>query len=796
MGQPAKVTPAGKLPKPPKAPLPQARVEAATYATAFEHAPIGIALVAPDGRWIHVNRAICKLFGYSATELRQRDFQQLSHPDDLEADLALLNEALEGKRTIYDCEKRYFHRDGHVIWARLNVTLLRDTDGTPLHFVSHIEDITERKELEERLQAKENSIRRLADETPAMIWTKTADNGVEHFNRKFLEFTGLSEAECGNDGWRQAIHPDDLEASIEICHESFANQTPFRHRHRLRRHDGDYRLVEDAGSPTFDENGEFKGFVGVFTDLTDALAAEARASELAERLGIATKAAKIGVWDLDTESGLAYWDKLMGEIFGIELPPDSLVSNELWHSTVHPDDAEEAFTNLERCLRNNEPFDTLYRINHSQLGVRYIRANAHVIRDSNGNPLRVIGVNWDVTPQHEREADYRRATETAEEANRAKSTFLATMSHEIRTPLNGIIGFTQLLLDSDLPVTIKPLAYPILAGGESLLAIINDILDYSKIEAGHVELERLEFSVESVLHEIVELLAPKASEKDLTVNLNISPTLPERVIGDPNRIRQIVVNLLSNAIKFTSKGEVTIDARARQLTGGRASVTVSVIDTGIGIPIEKQASLFEPFNQLDASTNRRFGGTGLGLAISKRLVKAMGGELNVKSDPDSGTRFQASIPLLIASDEVAPAPRAKSVSQRIIPIHPVSGGALKLRLLVAEDNEINQRLICNILGRMGFSQIALVDNGQEAVDLMGREEFDAILMDCQMPVMDGYEAARILRDQGHRIPIIALTAAALSGDRERVFDAGMDDYLTKPLRPDLLAEAIEKLVLA
>ncbi len=794
MDLPSNATAPGKLPKPPKAPLPQARVEAATYATAFEHAPIGIALVAPNGRWIHVNRALCKLLGYSEAELRQRDFQQLTHPDDLEADLGLLTETLEGKRTVYDCEKRYFHRDGHIIWARLNVTLLREADGTPIHFISHVEDITRQKEAEASLRATESAARRLADETPAMIWTTNASQTINHFNQHYLDFVGLSLEECQQGGWIAAIHPEDREQTVEVRDQSFENQLAFRHRHRLRRHDGIYRHVEDAGSPTFEENGDFRGFVDVYTDLTEALVAEARASELAERLGIATEAAKIGVWDFNAETGLAYWDNLMGEIFGIELPPDSLVSYDVWRATVHPDDVDRAAACIEQCLHDDQPFDTLYRINHARLGVRYIRACAHVIRDSDGEPLRVIGVNWDVTPQHEREADYRRATEIAEEANRAKSTFLATMSHEIRTPLNGIIGFTQLLLDSDLPPNVKPLAYPILAGGESLLAIINDILDYSKIEAGHVELERLEFSVETILHETIALLAPKASEKDLTVNLTVSPTLPGRVIGDPNRLRQIIVNLLSNAVKFTAQGEVTIDARARPLTGGRASVSISVIDTGIGIPPDKLDLLFEPFNQLDASTNRRFGGTGLGLAISKRLTNAMGGELAVESELAVGTSFRATLPLLVASAEVEPAPHAKSVSQRIIPIHNVSGGARKLRLLVAEDNEINQRLLSNILERMGFAQVALVDNGREAVDRMAREPFDAILMDCQMPVMDGYEATRILRGQGHRLPIIALTAAALSGDKERVIEAGMDDYLTKPLRPDLLAEALERLV--
>ncbi|MGC1481539.1 MAG: PAS domain-containing protein, partial [Chthoniobacterales bacterium] len=753
-----------------------------------------IGLIAPDGRWLQVNSALCQIFGFSESELRELDFPGLTHPEDRKHCQDFVRELLEGERPTLDLEKRYVHRDGRTIWTRTNATLLRHPDGEPRHLIAHIEDISDRKASEETLRLKEQNARRIADETPAMLWTTNATKEYEHFNRKYLEFTGFDLEECRGGGWMEAIHPDDRDKAVKTCMDHFEARTPFRHRHRLRRRDGVYRHIEDAGSPAFDENGVFRGFVGVYTDLTEALESENRATELAERLGIATEAARIGVWDHNVLTGDTYWDNLMAEIFGFELPSDSRVTFEMWRSVVHEDDVEDATQNADLAIRGEKAFDTTYRIHHSKLGIRHIRACGQVIRDSQGEAVRVIGVNWDVTPQHERETDIRAAMESAETANRAKSTFLATMSHEIRTPLNGIIGFTQLLLDSDPPAALKPLAYPILAGGESLLAIINDILDYSKIEAGHVDLERLDFSVEDILHETVELLGPKASEKDLTITMTISPTLPERVIGDPNRIRQIIVNLLSNAIKFTVEGEITIDARSRPIIGGRAAVSVSVIDTGIGIPADKRLSLFEPFNQLDASTNRRFGGTGLGLAISKRLVNAMDGELTVKSEPGEGTTFKLSLPLIISSADSDYAPMAKSVSQRIIPIHPVSRNALSLRLLVAEDNEINQRLLSNILSRMGFTSVSLVDNGQEAVDLVERQEVDAILMDCQMPVMDGYEATEVLRARGFSGPIIALTAAALSGDRERVLKSGMDDYLTKPLRPDLLAEAIERLV--
>ncbi len=764
-----------------------------TFEKAFENAPIGIALVALDGTWIHVNRSLCELFGYSEAQFRDLNFQQLTHPDDLDADLTLVRETIAGHRSSYDLEKRYFHQSGRIIWAQLSVTLLRDDSGQPVHFISHIQNITDRKSSEARLLASEADFRRLADEAPAMLWMANANHSTVHINRTLLDFAGLSLEGAKDGGWTSVIHPDDRDDFLRVLNEGFSNRQPFRHRHRARRHDGVYRNVEGAGSPIFDASGGFDGFVGVYTDLTETVDAQFRISELAERLGLATEVAKVGVWDLNIKTGLAHWDSLMGEIFGVDLPADGMISFDVWQTRVHPDDLEEATADFQSAVRGESEFKTRYRINHPTLGVRHVRANAHVELDEGGQPVRVVGVNWDVTEQSQKEEKIRFAMEAAERANLAKSTFLATMSHEIRTPLNGIIGFTHLLLDSDLPAHLKPLAHPILAGGESLLTIINDILDYSKIEAGHVDLERLEFSVDGLLREIVGLLAPKASEKGLTIEFNIRSSLPKDVIGDPNRLRQIVVNLLSNAIKFTAEGTVTIEARARPLQNGRTSVTISVTDTGIGIEPDKRTALFEPFNQLDASTNRRFGGTGLGLAISKRLVEAMHGTLTVESNPGTGSTFQLSLPLTVAAEATEPAIRSKTTSQRIIPINPVSTGARRLRLLVAEDNEINQRLIRQILGRMGFDQVRLVDNGREAVDTALAEDFDGILMDCQMPIMDGYEATIELRSRGCQIPIIALTAAALSGDKERVLAVGMNDYITKPIRPDLLAEAVERL---
>jgi PAS domain S-box-containing protein len=753
------------------------------FQSAFDEAAIGMALLTPDGQYTRVNRPLCDMTGYEPAELLARRFAEVTHPDDRAGDAPLVARLLAGEARTYQREKRYVRKDGTVVWVRVNVSLVRTADGRPHHMVSEILDVTDQKVAELALRDGAARLRAVVEHAAEGIVTFDAAGAIESANPAAERLFGYAAAE----------------------------------------------LVGRNVSLLMPAPGAGREVAGVRKD---------------------------------------------GSRFPISR---SLSEARLAHGVLHT------------CI----------------------------VRD--------------VTADHQAAAELAGAKEAAESASRIKSEFLANMSHEIRTPMNGILGMTDLILETDLSREQRESLGLVKSSAEALLGVINDILDFSKIEAGKLDLDPAPLFLRDVIADTLRTLAFAAHEKGLELACDLDRDVPDLVVGDPVRIRQVLVNLIGNAVKFTARGEVVVRGQLTEAGPAGFRVRLSVSDTGIGIPADKLAAVFDPFTQADGSTTRKYGGSGLGLTICARLVQLMGGRIWVESEVGRGSTFHfelglararasaertiaqpldlRDVPVLVvddnatnrrvlsetlrgwgarpsgaesgpvalaelratagtphafrivlldammpgmdgfavaaevirdpalagtavlmltSADRTGDAARCRELGLAAYLVKPVKASDLgvaialavqprtpprsgdgrrpdvaaetpppagrALRILVAEDNAVNQRVVLRLLQKYGH-QVRMANHGGEALAELDRGGFDLVLMDVQMPVVDGFSATRAIREReagtGRRQPVVAMTAHAMKGDRERCLAGGMDDYVSKPIQRHELLRVLE-----
>jgi PAS domain S-box-containing protein len=539
----------------------------------------------------------------------------------------------------------------------------------------------------------------------------------------------------------------------------------------------------------------------------DLRSSEAEAKRLQERLTLALEGSNLALWDWDVRSGAVFLSERWAEMLGAAPGPTMTTLQGLAELT-HPEDLAAVDAGLRHAVKGDiRMYGIEQRIRTADGAWKWIESHGKVVaRDAHGRALRMSGINADIDERKQREhamkrqeAELQQAKEAAEAANRAKTEFLANMSHEIRTPMNAIIGMTGLVLDTHLTEEQHGYLDTVRGAAESLLSIIDEVLDFSKLEAGYVTLETIDFSLRHCVAEALKLVASRARQKGLELVSSIAHDVPDRLRGDPTRCRQVLVNLLANAVKFTQAGEVEAGVDLVSSDAESAWLHFWVRDTGVGIPADKQSMIFDAFAQADASTTREYGGTGLGLTICSRVVKAMGGYIAVESEPGCGSTFHFTVRAQMGAALDAHA--SARLPGHHAPASGVTSHALEqnrppLRLLLAEDNLVNQKLAVKLLTTRGH-HVRVANNGREALEAAQHERFDAILMDLQMPVMGGIDACKAIRagrSDSARVPIIAITAHAMDRDRDLCLASGMNGFVAKPVRIDVLMSELDRVV--
>ena len=740
----------------------------AQYERLVEMSDQGIWELDAGGNTVFVNAQMAQMLGHTPGELVGRPF-----PGDIDRLMAEPGTELTLR-----------HDDGHAVVTTVTMRPIGGQDGRGAGAVATITDVTEAHQREEALREAQERFRLAFDNAPIGIGLADLDRRWMTVNATFCDILGCRPERFTTMTVSDVAHPDDVDAADPHLRRLLAGELASYSTERRYLHaDGHVVWINQSESLVRDSAGRPLYFIVQVEDISRRKADELALQRSYDLLDRSQALAGVGSWERNLASppGSALeWSRQTYRIFGVQ-PEEFETTIANITELVHPEDRDRFFQ-WARQARDAvvqdgplEGFDFRIVRPDGTTGWVWVQAGIDPAR-----PDRMVGFAQDVTERKRVEEELGRAKDEALLASRMKSEFLATMSHEIRSPMNGVIGLTGLLLDTPLSEAQRHHAEGVRTSGEALLRIVNDILDFSKIEAGKLELETLDFDLAQAIDDVGSLVAESARARGLELVIDCRPEVPRALRGDVGRLRQILLNLATNAVKFTSSGEVLLRAGlAGEPTADGVVVRFEVADTGVGVDPATAERLFEPFTQADASTARRHGGTGLGLAICRRLADAMGGTIGVDSQPGSGSTFWLSLPLARAAEPTAAATPSDDVAAEAAVTAGTNG-----TLLIVEDNAINQTVAKGMVAKLGYG-CDVAGNGIEALEALDRRPYDVVLMDCQMPEMDGFEAAAEIRrrEGGHRrAVIVAMTAGALAGDRERCIAAGMDDFVSKPVR--------------
>ncbi|HRG51312.1 MAG TPA: PAS domain S-box protein [Bacteroidia bacterium] len=755
----------------------------------LEALPVGVYIVDSSGKPDYSNKKAIEILGHGISpELEKMNVDEIyvaykagtDTPYPIE-EIPVLR-ALRGEKNI-QVDDIEISKNNIRLPLRINASPIIDTNGKIKYAIAVLEDITEIKKNERALILANTELETIFRNASTGIILLDLKGKIVQWNPEAERIFGWTAQEVIGKIFQEVILRESfIRDQKESIHSFFKTQedgisTGIKEMPAKRK---DNTMIDIGLNITPTLINEENCYIIFVLDITEnkrnVEALKTNTMQLIE----AQRVGNIGSWEWDPINGKMYRSDEMYRIFGVSKENRA---EEFYAQLVHPDDREYMDKIVENCYKDHMPFNFFFRIIRPDGEERVLNSKGKVVTNGKGEVTRLVGTSQDVTDAKRAEQELMKAKQIAEQSLVLKETFLANMSHEIRTPMNAIIGFTDILIKRNLQPQEKEYVQIIKNSGENLLRIINDILDISKIEADMIVFEEHPVSIKEIFKSLQTMMQQKATEKGLELIYKAEANVPDVLLGDPTRITQILLNLTGNSIKFTKTGKVEVAARALRDEKEKTVLQFAVSDTGIGIPEDKLNSIFERFKQAEDHTTRNYGGTGLGLSIAKQLVELQGGQMSITSKLNHGTQITFTLPL--------------KKTKKVYQIKPVDEERKfdpeelkKLKILLAEDNPINVKLVLSLFSDYGI-EADVAENGKEAVELVKGNYYDLVLMDMEMPEMNGYEATTVIReDLKNKVPIIAMTAHAMAGEREKCFKLGMYDYISKPINANLLFEKI------